>query len=132
MQTLIVTYEQMQKMRHHVETEAPLEACGLLAGKDSRVEAVHEIRNQAQSPARFVMDSLEQWQAFEEIEFREMDLLAIYHSHPAGPATPSATDIAEAAYPVVNVVWSRANGEWRARGFRIENGQVTEVILQVV
>lgn len=132
MEALIVTTAQMQRMRHHVEAEAPLEACGLLAGKDSRVESVLEIRNQAQSPARFVMDPIGQLKAFDWIESREMDLLAIYHSHPAGPETLSATDIAEAAYPVVNILWSRAHGEWQARGFRIENGQVTEVILRVV
>lgn len=132
MHTLIVTTEQMQKMRRHVEAEAPLEACGLLAGKNARVESVQEIRNQAQSPARFVMDPIEQLNAFEWIESCEMELLAIYHSHPAGPATLSATDIAEAAYPVVHIVWSRADGEWQARGFWIENGQVTEATLQVV
>ena len=109
-------------MLDHVDQHAPLEACGLLAGKDDRVEKVIPVRNQAQSPVRFVMDPYEQLQAFEWIDSNGLDLLGIFHSHPAGPETASATDIAEAAYEVVHLIWSRTQGRWQARGFWIENG----------
>jgi proteasome lid subunit RPN8/RPN11 len=77
------------------------------------------------------MDPLEQLGAFESIESEQMDLLAIYHSHPAGPEAVSATDIAEAAYAVVHIVWSKQGEDWQARGFWIEDGKVTKVTLQV-
>jgi proteasome lid subunit RPN8/RPN11 len=131
MSTLFLTTEQWQTMHHHVAAEEPLEACGLLAGKDARVEAVLRIRNQAQSPARYVMEPVEQLNAFEWIESKQMDLLAIYHSHPVGSETVSATDIEEAAYPVVYVVWSRKEGKWQAKAFWIEQGEVSEVLMQV-
>jgi proteasome lid subunit RPN8/RPN11 len=108
-----------------------LEACGLLAGKKDRVEKVLLVRNQAQSPVRFVMDPYEQLQAFEWIESHMLDLVGIFHSHPAGPETASATDIAEAAYEVVSVIWSRSHGAWKARGFWIHAGEVTEVSLLI-
>ena len=44
----------------------------------------------------------------------------------------SATDIEEAAYPVVNIIWSPNNGSWQARGFKIEDGRATEVELQII
>jgi proteasome lid subunit RPN8/RPN11 len=132
MQNLILTSEQWQTMRNHVNAEAPLEACGLLSGKDSRVESVHQIRNQVQSSARYVMDPIEQLNAFNWIESHNMDLLAIYHSHPTGPENVSATDIEEAAYPVVYIVWSRMRGEWQARAFWIENRKVTDVQMNVI
>lgn len=116
----------------HVNTHVPLEACGLLAGKNDRVEDVLLIRNQAQSPVRFVMDPYEQLNAFEWIESNELDLLGIFHSHPAGPETASPTDIAEATYEVVNIICSQANGQWKLRGFWIENGRSVEVTLQIV
>lgn len=131
MQSLILTNEHWQAMRRHVEAEAPLEACGLLGGKNSRVELALGIRNQAQSHARFVMDPQEQLEAFDQIEARGLDLIGIYHSHPAGPEAVSVTDISEAAYSVVYIVWSRTADEWQARGFWVENGQASEVILQV-
>ncbi len=120
----------MQQMIAHVASQVPLEACGLLAGKNSQVESVIEVTNQAQSPVRFVMDSIEQLHAFEWIESQGLDLLGIYHSHPAGPETVSPTDIADSAYAVVQVILSRANGDWRIRGFWIENDGYYEVPLE--
>lgn len=129
---LILTASQRQEMLEHVDGQAPLEACGLLAGKEERVENVVFVRNQAQSPTRFVMDPYEQLQAFGWIESRGLDLLGIFHSHPAGPEMPSPTDLAEAAYEVVHLIWSRSQGSWQARGFWIENGSASEVKLQVI
>lgn len=115
----------------HVDAHAPFESCGLLAGKRNQVEKVLFVRNQAQSSARFVMDPYEQLQAFEWIESNELDLLGIFHSHPAGPETVSPTDIAEASYNVVHVICSKSVGAWKLRGFWIANGEVTEVSLQI-
>lgn len=130
--TLTISQTHWQEMLEHVHQCVPLEACGLLAGKDDRVEKVMPVRNQAQSPVRFVMDPYEQLQAFEWIESRGLELLGIFHSHPAGPEMVSTTDIAEAAYDVVHIIWSRPQGHWQARGFWIEDGAVTNVSLQIV
>jgi proteasome lid subunit RPN8/RPN11 len=126
---LMLPQNKVSEMIRHAEEQSPLEACGLLAGKNDRVENVIPVRNQAQSPVRFVMDPYEQLEAFEWIESHGLDLLGIYHSHPTGPETVSPTDIAEAAYEVVHIVWSRPSGRWTARGFWIENGRATEVDL---
>lgn len=124
--------EQWQAMHRHVASQAPLEACGLLAGKGDRVEGVLTVRNAEQSPVRFRMDPQEQYHAFEWIDAQALDLVGIYHSHPSGPEVVSPTDIAEAAYEVVHVIWSCEKSSWNARGFWIEKGHVTEVSLQVL
>ena len=124
--------EHIQAMRHHVVAQAPLEACGLLAGKQDLVETVLRVRNAEQSPVRFRMDAQEQYNAFEWMDANGLDLLGIFHSHPSGPETVSPTDIVEAAYDVVHVIWSRRKQNWKARGFWIENGQVSEVVLQTL
>lgn len=121
-----------QTMRHHVAEQAPLEACGLLAGKKDSVETVLKVRNAAQSQVRFRMDPQEQYNALMWIEDNDLDLVGIYHSHPSGPETVSATDIAEAAYDAVHVIWSCTGQTWSARSFWIEAGQVTEVNIQIV
>lgn len=119
-------------MLDHVDQHAPLEACGLLAGRNDRVENVILVHNQAQSPMRFIMDPYEQLQAFDWIESNQLELLGIFHSHPAGPETVSVTDIAEAAYEVIHLIWARDQNGWQARGFWIENGSATEVSLEIV
>lgn len=128
---LRINQQQWDEMLEHVKSHVPLEACGLLAGKNDQVEKVMLVRNQAQSPVRFVMDPYEQLQAFEWIESNKLDLIGIFHSHPAGPETASVTDIAEAAYEVVSVIWSHKNDEWKARGFWIDHGEVMEVPLLI-
>lgn len=115
----------------HVDSQLPFEACGLLAGRGSRVESVIEVANQAQSPVRYVMNPIEQLKAFEWIESQGLDLLGIFHSHPTGPETLSPTDIADSAYPVVHVVLSRMHEKWRARAFWIEGEEYREVPLEV-
>ena len=129
---LILSKKHWQDMLEHVRQHAPLEACGLLAGKNDRVENVIFVQNQAQSPARFVMDPYEQLRAFDWIESHGLDLVGIFHSHPVGPENASVTDIEEAAYEVVHLIWSGNQLGWIARGFWIEKGSATEVSLQII
>jgi proteasome lid subunit RPN8/RPN11 len=129
---LTMSKEHWREMLQYVDNHLPLEACGLLAGTDNRVEKVMEVRNQEQSPVRFVMDPREQLKAFDWIESSGLDLLGIFHSHPAGPEIVSVTDIAEAAYEVIHIIWSRTEGRWQARGFWIEHGEASEVTLRII
>jgi proteasome lid subunit RPN8/RPN11 len=122
----------LQELITYADTHAPLEACGVLAGKAMRAEKMIGVLNQAQSPVRFVMDPYEQLHAFDWIDSHGLDLVGIFHSHPTGPETASPTDILEAAYAVVHVIISRTAGSpWKARGFWIEDGEVSEVTLQI-
>ncbi|MBI5962968.1 MAG: M67 family metallopeptidase [Chloroflexi bacterium] len=132
MHSLTLTKEQLQKMIAHVNSHAPLEACGLLAGRGSKVETVLMVANQAQSPIRYVMDPIEQLSAFEWIDSNGLELIGIFHSHPTGPETVSPTDIVQAAYAVVYVILARVENSWRARGFWIEDGKYNEVGLQIL
>ena len=119
-------------MRAHVQAHAPLEVCGLLAGKNNRVEKVLLIENQTKSRVKFRMDPKEQLEALNWIDSNGLDLVGIFHSHPAGPETVSATDIEEAAYAVTQIIWSRTKGDWIAYGFWIENKLVSEVTLEII
>jgi proteasome lid subunit RPN8/RPN11 len=129
---LILSKEQILEITNYLDGRLPLEACGLMAGKNDRVEKILFVENQAKSPVRFVMNPYDQLKAFDWIDANGLDLLGIFHSHPAGPETASPTDIAEAAYEVVHVICSRNNDQWKLRGFWIENGNATEVTLQII
>lgn len=129
----------LEEMRAHIESCSPNEACGLLAGTGHTVKRVLPVANQERSPSRFKMEAREQLRGFRSIEDSGLELVGIFHSHPAevGSHTnsmpgPSATDIREAAYQVVQVIWFRQQGLWRARGFWIEDGHVSAVPLQIV
>jgi [CysO sulfur-carrier protein]-S-L-cysteine hydrolase len=132
MHSLTLTEEHLQKMIAHVDSHAPLEACGLLAGLNSEVKAVLEVTNQAQSAVRYVMDPIEQLKALDWIDSHGLGLIGIFHSHPTGPETVSPTDIEQAAYAVVYIILARVeDGSWHARGFWIADGKYDEVSLLV-
>ena len=117
-------------MKRDVSRRFPEEACGLLAGLGREVLEVVQITNELHSRYRFRMEPGEQIRALQSFEERGLELIAIYHSHPHGPERPSATDVAEAAYPeAVNLIWSGQGGEWRCQGFLIRDGQVQGVKL---
>jgi proteasome lid subunit RPN8/RPN11 len=119
-------------MRDQVAADVPLESCGLLAGSGEDVQKVIPVPNALQSASRYRFSPSAQLAAFEEIEREGMEMLAIYHSHPRGPVHPSPTDIAEAFYPVVYVIWSLQDVDWQAKGFWIENGIFSEVPLEIL
>ncbi len=130
-QTLRLSHALLQELITYVDQHAPLEACGVLAGKAARAEKMIGVLNQAQSPVRFVMDPYEQLHAFDWIESNGLDLVGIFHSHPTGSEIASPTDILEAAYAVVHVILSYTGAQWKARGFWIEDGKASEVTLQI-
>lgn len=119
-------------MRQHVAHCAPEEACGFLGGKGLRVASVHAVENQLHSRTRYRVDPVEQLQVFRWLDERDMDVVAIYHSHPDGPAHPSETDVADFAYPgVLTLIWFPAGEGWQARAFCIRDEGYSEVSVVV-
>jgi proteasome lid subunit RPN8/RPN11 len=79
----------------HVRREHPREACGLLVGRGSRIEAAVEAANVAGRPEQeFEIDPPELLRCHREARDGGRELLGWYHSHPNGRCEPSATDAA--------------------------------------
>jgi proteasome lid subunit RPN8/RPN11 len=111
----------------------PLEVCGLLAGQNGRITHHRPIHNQLQSPVAFEMEPKQQIETMLAVEAQGKELIAIYHSHPHGPAMPSPTDIAQAYYPeLVQFILSLKEQERPSlRAFTIIDGQVDEIPFSV-
>lgn len=117
----------------HLQDEYPLEGCGILAGKAGEIFHLYPIANKLHSPTAYEMDPQQQLAAMLDIEDNDWEMTAVYHSHPQGPQTPSATDIAQAYYPdVIQVIVSlQDRSRPIMRGFLIDNGRVTEIEIVV-
>jgi len=117
----------------HARVGYPDEVCGIIAGRDEAMAALYRGRNVSPTPA--VAYELDVETLARQIEFEEqgLTLAAIYHSHPCGPETPSPTDVARAFYPdSIYVICSLADPNRPVvRGFRIVDGRVTEIRLNV-
>jgi proteasome lid subunit RPN8/RPN11 len=128
--TICILQTHVDEMKAQVSALQPEEACGIVAGFQGRSVKVFPVENILHSPIRFRMDPKSQLDIFEEIDEQGWEMLAIYHSHPNGPDTPSETDIGEAYYPeTAHLIWSRRADVWLCRAFYIRNGKVVELSL---
>jgi len=111
--------------------EAPLECCGFLGGRDGIAEEIYPLTNVERSPVLYRADSAEMFRAIRDMEERDLELTAIYHSHTRSPAYPSSTDVAQAYYPdaVYLIVSLRDRDRPELRGFTIRDAKVEEVSL---
>ena len=128
-----ITREIYEGMIQHAREEAPNECCGILGGKDGEATTLYRATNAEHSPLRYTLDPNDLFRiTFREIPENDEEMVAIYHSHTASPAYPSQTDINLATYPdSIYVILSLAEEEDPLRGFRIEDGEVSEVELEV-
>jgi proteasome lid subunit RPN8/RPN11 len=130
---LTISRRDHDAMLQQLEAAYPLEACGLMAGKDSRVLRLYPITNLLASPYAYEMDPAEQVTAMLDIEDRGWEMLAIYHSHPHGPERPSHSDIAQAYYPdsLYVIVSFRSRQSPITLAFQISDSQVTEIAYKI-
>ncbi len=129
---LLMSEDLFQEILDHCRREAPLEACGLVAGKNGRALKVYRLTNAETSPVKYLIKPEEQFKAMDDMERRGQELLAIYHSHPATQAYPSERDIRMAFYPDVSYLIVSLQGEVKARLFRIVEGEVYPETLEIV
>jgi proteasome lid subunit RPN8/RPN11 len=116
------------QMVEHAVASLPNEACGLLAGRNGRVERFYPMRNADQSRSTYRLDPKDQFQVFSEIEDKGWELAGIFHSHTHTEAYPSETDRQQAFYPDAHYVLlslaDRSNPSLRA--YAIVEGVVEE------
>lgn len=116
----------------HGQENGAAEVCGLISSREGTPYAVYPVLNTARDPARrFAMDPQAQIDALRRMREAGEELFAIYHSHPQGPALPSAADLAEAAYPeaLYLIVSLGTEGVLELQGFRVREGRAVPVTL---
>jgi proteasome lid subunit RPN8/RPN11 len=141
----------------HARQGDPDEVCGMLAGRDGRIDRVFRVHNVADAitadqevfldrethlatagrrPVHYYMDPLDQLRVYREIDDLDLDVVAYYHSHTHSEARPSATDIRLARDPSALWVLVSLTDQPAIRAWRIdkadpmdEKGDLTEVAL---
>lgn len=121
-----------EEMVEHARSEAPNEACGMIASRDGEAVKLYRATNAAHSPLRYEIDGAEQYRIQMEIEDSDLELGAIYHSHTRTEPYPSLTDINLAFYPeALYVIVGLAAETPDVRTFTIRDGRVAEAELDV-
>ena len=120
-------------MIKHAKEKYPEEACGLLVGQDSAARFI-PMENTLASSTAFEMDPAQLISTFKDLRSSGENLVAIFHSHPRGPARPSESDIQRAYYPqAAQLIISFADPERpQAAAFRIIDGEVLEIEVHAI
>jgi [CysO sulfur-carrier protein]-S-L-cysteine hydrolase len=124
----------LERIVAHARRDFPNECCGMIGMRDGAAVAVHEATNLAASPLRFEVDGLEVHRTIEAIEADGAEMGAIYHSHTRSDPYPSQTDVNFArGWPGVEwlIVGVRRQGEPTVRSYRIEDGVIEEIEVEV-
>lgn len=122
----------VKKIIQHAVDESPLEACGYLAGTGNEVKDIYPMTNVDQSHEHYSFDPEEQFAVMKKAQAQELDLMAVYHTHPATTPRMSAEDV-RLAYDtsIYYVIYSLQTDEVKA--FKVNsNKQVTEVPVKII
>lgn len=126
-----VVNEILTQAQHSPEAEI----CGLIASKRGQASRCYPVSNSAPHPARrYQMEPKAQIEAMRQMRENGEELIAIYHSHPHTPATPSTIDIEEASYPdaVYLIISLDTEGVLQLSAFHIANGKATALALELL
>lgn len=118
---LVLSAKHVSELKKLAADSLPLESCALLAGRISNDDVVvNEVivaKNADRSQITFSIEPSELLDAYNKAEALGLDIIAIFHSHPA-PAKPSSTD---AKYMEINpipwLIMSTTNNEMKAFRF---------------
>lgn len=130
---LILKRDDRDKIIRQCVKEFPNEACGILSGRNGKVEKVYEMTNTDKSAATFFMDAKEQLKVTKEIRDSGLEMAGIYHSHVASGAYPSNHDVEMAFYPESSYVIISLIDKNKPdiKSFKINEGRITEEEIKV-
>ena len=131
--TLKIQLHVLAGITGHARDAAPLECCGLLAGKDELIDEYIRTDNVRASEVKYQVDPVEHIAAMKSLRVRGRVILGAYHSHPRTPAVPSSTDLAEANdAELLYVIVSLCDAPPDIRAYRLQGGTFVGVSIVAV
>lgn len=123
--------EDFEKILDHARKEAPVEACGLIAGRiegaDKYIEKVYILTNVDHAEEHFTLDPKEQLSVVKDMRANGLVPLGNWHSHPVSPSRPSEEDKrlaydSKASYMILSLM----DKEPVLNSFHVENNEATK------
>ncbi len=126
-----ISQDIIDRIKSHAKKEVPIEACGYLAGKNGEISESFPMSNIDKSPEHFSFDPKEQFKVIKAARAKGLELIVVYHSHPASPARLSKEDLRLAYDPnTIHLIYSLLNQEIKA--FKVVNGDIKEEAIEVL
>jgi proteasome lid subunit RPN8/RPN11 len=131
MNTISITTVQITQLTRLAKDGLPNESCAILLGDNDKVVKILPMRNIDESPVTFSIEPTELLHAYDLAESKGLQVIAIFHSHPAKPS-PSSTDIKFMQInPVVWVIYSTTENQFKAFVYD-DNDLVREIAIRII
>lgn len=125
---IFLTSEQIERLAIIAKDALPNESCAFLLGNNDRVSEILPMRNADKSKISFSIEPQEILRAYDLAESKRLQVIGIFHSHPARPA-PSGTDRKFMEInPVVWLIYSTTEQKFKAY---IYENDVVEVVVKI-
>jgi [CysO sulfur-carrier protein]-S-L-cysteine hydrolase len=123
-----LTAGQIEQLVSIAKDALPNESCAFLLGRDDRVMEILPMRNADESAVTFSIEPQELLRAYDLAEGKKLQVIGIFHSHPARPA-PSSTDRKFMEInPVVWLIYSITERKFKAY---VYDSDVSEVAVKI-
>jgi proteasome lid subunit RPN8/RPN11 len=120
---------QIEQLVSLAKSSLPNESCAFLLGKNDRVIEILPMRNADESAVTFSIEPQELLHAYDLAESKKLQVMGIFHSHPARPA-PSGTDRKFMVInPVIWLIYSTTEQKFKAY---IYDSDVREVAIKIM
>lgn len=119
---------QIEQLTRLARSSLPNESCAFLLGKNDRVVEILAMQNADQSAISFSIEPQDVLRAYDVAESKKLQVIGIFHSHPARPA-PSNTDKKFMEInPVVWLIYSTTEQKFKAY---VYDSDVREVAVKI-
>jgi proteasome lid subunit RPN8/RPN11 len=118
MEYLSIHHNHLNALEKLAVKTLPNESCAILLGKKSNttsiVKYILPMNNSSHSSIEFNIDSDDLYQAYNQAVLMNLDILAIFHSHPSQPI-PSAKDkMFMLINPIIWIIYSTSSNTFKA------------------
>jgi len=119
---------QLEQLANVAKEALPTESCALLLGRNDRVVEILPMQNADASTVTFRIEPQELLRAYDLAESKKLQVIGIFHSHPARPA-PSGTDRKFMEInPVVWLIYSTTEQRFKAY---VYDSDIREVAIKI-
>jgi [CysO sulfur-carrier protein]-S-L-cysteine hydrolase len=123
-----LTTGQVEQLSSIAKKALPDESCAFLLGKNEKLIEILPMRNADGSQVSFSVEPKEVIRAYDFAESKTLQVIGIFHSHPAKPA-PSGTDI---KFMEINpIIWLIYSTTEHKLGAYVYDRDVREVTVKI-
>ena len=119
---------QIEQLARLARSSLPSESCAFLLGKNDRVVEILAMQNADQSAISFSIEPQEVLRAYDVAETKKLQVIGIFHSHPARPAPSNIDKKFMEINPVVWLIYSTTEQEFKAY---VYDSDVREVAVKI-